>query len=182
MVNRVSWKTLAKVSVGCAGALGILFFLLFCWAAYGPDKHELTKHAHTEWSREFRKIGLYEVPEHAKYAGGAWAGHWNFRADIPEVRQWLSRSRSLETAKVMTRPGKKAYLFYVPAAHRVCLVVVSFAPKRNPPVSDPEARVEVDTIDIGTKYSSSTERTRAVKDALETLASMCENTARWSVD
>lgn len=120
MLSRVSWRNLAKVSVGCAGALGILLLLL-CYAIYyGPDKHELTKHARTEWSREFRKIGLDEVPEHAKYAGGASSyeiyGHWSFRADIPKVRQWLSISQSLRTAEVRSNPGKKAYLFYAPAA------------------------------------------------------------------
>lgn len=48
-------------------------------------------------------------------------------------------------------------------------MVVAFAPKTNPPISDREAVVEVDTIDIGNKKLSSTDRTRAVKDALEDL-------------
>ncbi len=183
-LSRVSWRKLAKVAVGCAIALAILLFLLFCWAIYGPDKHELTKHARSEWSREFRKIGLDEVPEHAKYGGGASIygvhGHWSFRADIPRVRQWLSKSQSLRTAEVKTKPSKKAYLFYTPAVHRACLVMVFFAPIMNPPIRDREALVEVHTVDIGVKKSHSTSRTRAVKDALEDLARKRDSTTMWA--
>lgn len=185
-MSRVNCKDVAKVSVGCAAVIAILLFLLFIWAAYGPDKHELTKHAHTEWNREFQKIGLDDVPKHAKYAGGASSygnyGHWSFRAGIPRVRQWLSISQSLRTAEIRTKPGKKAYLFYVSTAHRACLVMVFFAPKWNPPIPNGEAVVRVDVIDIGAKKISSTDRTRAVKDALETLSDKRDNDRLWAMD
>lgn len=187
-MSRLSWRNMAKVSVGCAVVIGTLL-LLVCWAIYyGPDKHELTKHAHTEWSLKFREVGLDEVPEHAKYAGGAWIdgiyGHWTFRVDVPTMHRWLSRSQSLRTAEVRTKPGKKAYIFYVPAAHRACLVIVFYAiaPRWNPQLPDGEAMVEVDTIDIGAKKTHSVGRTRAVKDALEDLAHRLDSNSLWAED
>lgn len=183
-MSRISWRKLVKVLVGCTIGLAILLFVLFCWATYGPDKHELTKHAHTEWSRKFREIGLDEVPEHAKYWGGADDGHWTFRVDVQTMHQWLSSSRSLRTAEVRTKPGKKAYIFYAPAAHRACLVMVFFAiaPHWNPPLPNGEALAEVDTIDIGAEKSHSTDRTRAVKGALEDLAHQLDSNSLWAED
>ena|GEM_PF-4746439 len=183
MLSRVSWRNATKVSVGCLAVPGILFLVFCAIYYYGPDKHEVTKHARTEWSRKFREVGLSDVPEHAKYAGGVSVyknfGDWNFRVDGPTMRQWLSRSQSLRTAEVRAKPSKKAYLFYAPAAHRACLVMVFFAPHWNPPMADGEALAQVHTIDIGAKKSSATARTRAVKDALETLAGWRDSDEQW---
>lgn len=182
-LSRISWRKLAKVSVGCAGALAILLFLLFCWATYGPDKHELTKHARVEWSRKFRQVGLDGVPVHAKYWGGAYDGYWAFRVDIHTMHQWLSKSQSLRTAEVRTKPGKKAYLFYAPASHKACLVIIVFcAPHWNHPLPDGEAVAVVHTIDIGAKENRSTCTTQAVKDALEEQVDYLNSIGIWAED
>jgi hypothetical protein len=75
-LSRVIRKNWLKPRLVVQVAFGILLLLLFCWATYGPDKHELTKHARTEWSKKCRQVCLDGVPEQAKYWGGAYDGYW----------------------------------------------------------------------------------------------------------
>lgn len=171
---RISWKKL----VCWASAFFMLLFFLYYAIYLSPDKHEVTKYARTKWSREFRKVGLDEVPVHAKYGGG-WIdgidGHWNFKADVPTMRQWISRSKSLQTTKVRTKPNKNAYIFYMPATRRACLVVVSFAPKLNPPLDDNVAWAIVNTIEVGIRKHCSSGTMEEVNDENEALKILADN-------
>lgn len=183
-MRALEWRHQGRVSVGCAVVLSVLVLLILFAVCYSPDKCQLTKHAHREWSRRFRAVGLDGVPERARYWGAVWVdgdqGHWQFRATVPAMREWLSKSPGLRAANVARKPNKEAYLFYVPAARTACLVMVFFAPRSEPSmVADGEAAAMVDTIHLGTKGDSPSGRARAVQDALEELAYRLHRREMW---
>lgn len=186
-MSRVTSGNAPKVLFGYAVALGVLLLLLCCAIQFGPDKHEVTKRARTEWSTRFREVGLDDVPRHAKYWSGAWVdgihGNWNFRAGTTAVRRWVSESQSLRTAKCRTKPGRKAYLFYAPGAHRACLVMVFFAPATHPPLGDGEAIVQVRTVEVGVRRSCSSggmQEVRSAEEAFEHLAHHLDSNRMWA--
>jgi hypothetical protein len=142
---------------------------------FSPDKNQITQHAQTEWSREFRKIGLADAPRNAKYHLSSYVdgryGHWSFRADVQTVDEWLNDSQSIKRALKKQDRGTRRYLMTGLPSDKECLVVVASR--------GGESWVRIETIDLTlSKRASATDRQRSA-NASESLHEEFERVPNW---
>lgn len=177
MQEGITLRQRRKALAAAAFAGGLVLLTGFALLVYyGPNPHKVSRHARTEWSKEFHEVGLASVPRDARYGGGpsidGASSSWTFKADAPTVERWLSDSRSILTAEVKTKPGKQAYLTSVPSANKVSLVVVKTRGER--------CFVEVEIIDLVTTNVEADSQECALKDAHEVLHEALEDNVVWS--
>jgi hypothetical protein len=110
-------------------AVGLVMVVSFAlWVYYSPNPHEVSEYARTKWSKSFREAGLADVPKGAEYTAGPWNdgefGYWSFQGDTRIIQQWLSDSKCINTAEVMSRSNSKGYLMWRPSPYNASMVVM----------------------------------------------------------
>lgn len=105
MIRNMSFRTFLLV-IYLIPAAFIIFIMYF-----GPVKGQITKEQQIRWNKKFHKLGLASVPRKAMFGSEDLdSDGWSFQTDNKSLQKWITDSKSIKTAEVITRPEKMGFI------------------------------------------------------------------------
>ena len=148
---------------------------LFVWLI-GDGKVTVSEQTSAEWSRVFQTVGLADLPRDVRWIGDepfdGHVGRYIFSTEERVAQEWLAHSRSIRTARIMSKPDRKAYLICMHSVKRECAVMLN-------DLQGKWVRVAVTVMDVREKKVGGKTVPHSCDDVYEELESMLLETNAW---